>query len=100
MFLTWLIRKPAWDRPVATLNQVPAQLATLRVGFVRDLVQAGSVGFVEDAVEHVGLFLVAKKAGGQRFIIDARASNLHFFETSTWTASCRGLCHVEFHDAP
>ena len=32
------------------------------VGFVRDLVRAGSVDFVEDAVEHVGLFLVAKKA--------------------------------------
>ena len=33
------------------------------VGFVRDLVKAGSVAFVEDAVEHVGLFFVAKKAG-------------------------------------
>ena len=32
-------------------------------GFVRDLVKAGSVGFVEDAVEHVGLFFGAKKAG-------------------------------------
>ena len=31
------------------------------VGFVRDLVKAGSVAFVEDAVEHVGLFFVAKK---------------------------------------
>ena len=36
------------------------------MGFVRDLVQAGSVGFVEVAVEHVGLFSVAKKAGAQR----------------------------------
>ena len=26
------------------------------VGFVRDLLNAGSVGFVEDAVEHIGLF--------------------------------------------
>ena len=48
------------------------------VGFVRDLVKVGSVGFVEDAVEHVGLFFVAKKAGAQRFIVDARASNRHF----------------------
>ena len=30
------------------------------VGFVRDLVEAASVGFVEGAVEHVGCFFVAK----------------------------------------
>ena len=48
-------------------------------GFVRDLVEASSVGFVERATKHVGLFFVAKKAGAQRFIIDARASNHHFF---------------------
>ena len=41
------------------------------VGFIRDLVKAGLVGFVQDAVEHVGLFIVAEKAGAQRFIIDA-----------------------------
>ena len=35
------------------------------VGFFRDLVKAASVGFVEDAVEHVGLFFVAQKAGSQ-----------------------------------
>ena len=35
------------------------------VGFIRDLVKAGSVGFVETAVEHVGLFFVAKKAGAR-----------------------------------
>ena len=48
------------------------------VGFVRDLVEAGSVGFVEDAVEHVRLLFVAKKVGAQRFVVDARASNRHF----------------------
>ena len=48
------------------------------MGSVRNLVKAGFVEFVEDAVEHVGLFFVAKKAGAQRFIIDARASNRHF----------------------
>ena len=49
------------------------------VGFIHDLVKAGSVGFVEAAVEeHVELFFVAKKAGAQRFIVDARASNRHF----------------------
>ena len=53
------------------------------VGFVRDLVEAGSVEFVEDAVEHVGLFFVAEKAGAQRFIIDAGASKSTFFETSS-----------------
>ena len=48
------------------------------MGFVRDLVKAGSGEFVEDAVEHVGVFFVAKKAGAQRFVTDARASNRHF----------------------
>ena len=48
------------------------------VGFVSDLVKVGSVSFVEDAVEHVGLFFVAKKPGSQRVIVDARASNRHF----------------------
>ena len=33
------------------------------VGFIRDLVKAGFVEFVETAVQHVGLFFVAKKAG-------------------------------------
>ena len=59
------------------------------VGFVPDLVEVGSVEFVEDAVEHVALFFVAKKAGAQRFIIDARASNRLFFEISIWTVACR-----------
>ena len=45
------------------------------VGFIRDLVNAGSVGFVETTIEHVGLFFVAMKAGAQRFILHARASN-------------------------
>ena len=35
------------------------------VGFVRDLVKADSVDFIADAVEHVGLFFVAKKAGAE-----------------------------------
>ena len=48
------------------------------VGFNRDLVKAGSVGFAGTAVAHIGLFFVAKNAGVQRFIIDARASNRHF----------------------
>ena len=43
------------------------------VGFTRDLTTAGSV------VEHVGLFFFAKKAGAQRFTIDARTGNRLFF---------------------
>ena len=31
------------------------------VGFVRDLVKAGSVGFVEDAVEHVVSFSLPRR---------------------------------------
>ena len=52
------------------------------MGFFRDLAKAGSVGFVEDAVGHVGLFFAARKAGVQRFTIDARASNRFFFVRS------------------
>ena len=33
-------------------------------GFSRNLVKAGSIGFVEDAVEHVFFFFNAKMAGG------------------------------------
>ena len=44
---------------------------------------------VETANELVALFFVAKKAGTQRFIIDAHASNRHFFEP-----------YVEFQRAP
>ena len=47
------------------------------VGFVRDLVKANSVDFVEDAVEHVGLYFFVKEAGAPRFIVDARANNRH-----------------------
>ena len=59
------------------------------VGFVRDLVSAGSIEFVEDTVEHVGLFSGAKRAGAQRLIVKARASNRHFSETSIWAIAHR-----------
>ena len=46
------------------------------VGFIRDLVKAGSVGFVETAAEHVGLFFVAKEAGAQSSLLrDSAMSN-------------------------
>ena len=69
------------------------------VGFIRDLEKAGSVGFVETATEHVGLFFVAKKAGAQRFIIDARASNPHLLNPPSGPLlTGEGLCHVEFQE--
>ena len=70
------------------------------VGFIRDLVKAGSVGCVETAVEHVCLFCVDKKAGVQRFIIDARASNrLLLSPPSRPLLTGEGLCHVELQGA-
>ena len=36
------------------------------VGFVRDLVKAASVGFVEDAVEDVGLFFFLNHVGAHK----------------------------------
>ena len=59
------------------------------VGFIRDLVKAGSVGFVGTAVEHVGVFFGAKKAGAQRFIIDARGKQTDILEASIWTVAHR-----------
>ena len=65
------------------------------VVFIRDLVKDGSVGFVETAL------FDAKKAGAQRLIIDARASNRHFLRPpSVLVLTCEGLCHVEFRGAP
>ena len=48
------------------------------MGFIRDRERAGSVGFVEMAVVHLGLFFVAKKAEAQRFIVGPRANNRVF----------------------
>ena len=59
------------------------------LGFVPDLVKAGSVGFVFTAVDDVGIFFVAKKAGARRFVVGARASNTFFFETSIWAVADR-----------
>ena len=62
LFLRLLIWKPGWDQLAVTLIQVSSTAdVTTRVSFVI-LVKAGSVGFVDDAVEHVGLSFVAKKA--------------------------------------
>ena len=46
------------------INQILQHNRHHNVGFIRDMVKAASVGFVETAVGHVGLFFVAKKAGG------------------------------------
>ena len=69
-------------------------------GFICDVEKAGSVGFVETAVVHIGLFIVAAKAGAQRFIIDARASNRHFLNFPSGHLLTReGLCNVECQGA-
>ena len=60
------------------------------MGFVRDLVRAGSVGFVETAIEHVGLLFSVKKAGARRFIIRCACKQPIFFEISGWTVAHRG----------
>ena len=63
------------------------------MSFLRDLVKAGSVGFVETAAEHVGLLFYAKKTSAQRFINVARANNRHLLNLPS------GL-YVEFQGAP
>ena len=65
------------------------------VVFNRGLMKAGSVGFVETAVEHVGLLLVAKKAGAPKFKIDARAINRHSLKPPSGPLPTKKrLCHV------
>ena len=46
-------------------------------------------------------FFVSKKAGAQRFIIDARASTRHFLNPPSGPLlTGEGLCHVEFQGVP
>ena len=93
--------KPGWDRPVDALIQFSRTASDTTWVFVRDLVKAASLGFVETAVEHVGLLFFAKKAGAQRFIIDARASNRHFLRPPSGPLlTGEGLCHVGFQGTP
>ena len=98
LFLRLLTWKPGWGRPVRYVDPVFHSRGHC-VGFIRDPVKAGSVGFVGTAFEHVFLFFVAKKAGAQRFIIDARASNRHFLRPSGPLLTGEGLCHAEFQGA-
>ena len=61
--------------------------------------KAGSVGFVEDAAERVGLFFFRRQEGWcSGFIVDARASKSKFFEPSCWDRclQARDFGHVEF----
>ena len=73
-------------------SSFPGQPAT-QGGFGSRSFESGSVEFVEDAVEHGGLFFFDKKAGAQRFIIDARANHRHFVRP---LLTGEGLCHAEF----
>ena len=59
------------------------------VGFTRDLEKAGSV-VVETAVEHVGLFFVAKKVGLESSsLMLVQATDIFFFEPSIRTVPHR-----------
>ena len=68
------------------------------VGFVRDMVRAGSVEFVEGCSWARWSLFVARKAGVKRFFVDARAGNRHFSRPPAGPLlTGEGLCHVEFH---
>ena len=65
------------------------------VGLVRDLVEADSVGFFDNALS------LSKKADAQGFIVNARASNRHCSIPSFGPLlTGEGLCQVEFQEAP
>ena len=94
------------DNPVATGrpsrgSRFPAQAVSPRGFRSRSGESWFSVGFVEAPVEHVGLFFVAMKAGAQRFIVDARASNRYLPKPPSGPLfTSERLCHVEFQGAP
>ena len=78
LFLRLLIWKPSWNGPVVTLIQFSGTAgATMWVSFVIWLQLAPSM-MLKILLNKLGSFFVAKKAGAQRFIIDARASNRQF----------------------
>ena len=90
LFLRLLTWKLGWDQPVVALIRFSSTAGWRHyVGIIRGLVKAGSVGFVEAVVEHVGLFFVAKKAGAKRFIIVRVQANDIFFVASIWTYAHR-----------
>ena len=62
-------------RPVPEIADNPP---ASQCGFGLRSGQSWLVEFVEEAVEHVGFFLVVKKAGAQRFILDARSTKGDF----------------------
>ena len=67
------------------------------VGFVREQAETGSVGFVENAVEHV--FRWQKARTHQPIMV--RASNRHFMRLPSGPLlTSEGLCHVEFQGTP
>ena len=71
------------------------------MGFVRDLVEAGSVGFIEAVVEHVGLFFSLPR----RLLLNGssstrvRATDFFLRRPSQPLLAVEGLRHVEFQGA-
>ena len=59
------------------------------VGFVWDLVKAGPTGFVEDAVEHVGLFFCCQEGGWSEILYVFSCNHPTLVEASIWTAGHR-----------
>ena len=90
LFLRLLTWKPRLGPAGRNVDPVFQHSRRHHVGFVRDLVKAGSVGFVEAAVEHVGLFFRCQEGiDGSEDLHqhDARASNQHFLRSSIWTVA-------------
>ena len=76
----------------------PAQPVSLR-GDVRDLVKLVPSGLLKRLLNTLASFSLPRRLG-QRFIIDACASNRHTMNPpSRPLLTGEGLCHVEFRDA-
>ena len=60
------------------------------VGFIREQVKAGCVGFIETAVEHVGLFFRCQEDWGSKVYHRCSCKQPTFFEPSIRTVAHRG----------
>ena len=91
--LTW---KPGWDQ--AVVDPVFQHSRRHNVVFVRELVKAGSVGFVERCCRTRWSFFRCQKGwSSERFIVDVRASNRHFLRLPSGPLfTGEGLWYVEF----
>ena len=95
LFLRLLIWKPDWDRPAVTLIQFSSTAGY--VGFVRDLVKAGSVDFV---LNTLGSFSLPRRLVLRgSLLMRVQATGILVNPPSGPLLTGEGLCHLEIQGA-